>query len=158
MRRFVALALSVALLSFLQIPNSAVATQPAAGGGSWTAVDFTPVDIRVADSNTIISATLTLEFTGTISGTLVCEVDVVVRATGGGTFREKCTFDGTVDGRSGTAVARVAGTLAADGSVEDEFVFGQGTGDLAGLHAQGSSEGIAGVAGTYSVRFHFNDG
>ena len=144
------------LLALAPLAPAAHGTTPTEGGGTLQAIDLTPGDARLAGPNVFFSEANTFTITGTLSGTLVCQVSGLVRPTGEGTANATCTFTGTVGGHSGTAVLRINETFAGD-SIHGRFVLADGTDDLANLHGQGSfTLHFETGAGSYSGLFHFD--
>jgi len=129
---------------------------PASGTEATT---LSPVSTRTADGNTFIGFTLAEGWQGTFGGTRVGSGSVVVHADGTIDAQSSGVFTGTIAGRSGTAVMRfhVSGTFAA---ATVNFTVTDGTGGLAGVHAEGteavSATGPMSVAGTYSALVHFS--
>jgi len=103
-----------------------------------------------------ISGTTNGTFTGSVVGT---ELDVVHR-DGSITLHGTALFTGSVEGRSGTLLFTYEGIgNAVTGHETLRFVGRQGTGDLAGVHANITAEGDVGApepgcalsgAGTYT--------
>jgi Protein of unknown function (DUF3224) len=137
------------LLSLLLSPLSpAAAATIVPASGSFTQTSFVPTVVRQADGVTIIEITEADALTGTFSGTLVVQATCVVRASGQGVCQGRETFTGTVTGRAGTVESRVV--IRLDGpSVQGQFFVVEATGDLAGLHGQGTFQGT-GTTGTYT--------
>ena len=143
------------LLALSPLAPAAHGTTPTEGSGTLQVIDLTPGDGRLAGPNAVFSEANTFTTTGTLLGTLVCQVSGLVRPTGEGTAHATCTFTGTVQGHSGTAALRVNETFAGD-SAQGLFVLAEGTGDLANLHGQGSfTLNFVTGAGSYSGRFQF---
>ena len=143
------------LLALSPLAPAAHGTTPTEGSGTLQATSLTPLGERIAGPNVFFSEANTITITGTLLGTLDCQVRGLVRPIGEGTARIICTFTGTVQGHSGTAVLRANETFAGD-SANGRFVLAEGTGDLANLHGQGSfTLNFVTGAGTYSGRFQF---
>ena len=143
------------LLALSPLAPAAHGTTPTEGGGTLQATSLTPLDARLAGPNVFFSEANTFTITETLLGTLDCQVSGLARPTGEGTAHILCTFTGTVQGHSGTAVLRANETFAGD-SADGGFVLADGTGDLANLHGQGSfTLNFVTGAGTYSGRFQF---
>src|SRR3970040_3913 len=125
------------LLALSPFAPAAHGTTPTEGGGTLQATSLTPLDARLAGPHVFFSEANTFTITETLLGTLDCQVSGLARPTGEGTAHILCTFTGTVQGHSGTAVLRANETFAGD-SADGGFVLADGTGDLANLHGQGS--------------------
>jgi hypothetical protein len=131
-------------------------TVPASGTEATT---LSPVSTRAADGNTFIGFTLAESWQGTFAGTRVGSGSVVIHPDGSIDAQSSGIFTGTIAGRSGTAVMRfhVSGTFAAATVI---FTVTDGTGGLAGVHAEGtetvSATAPLSVAGTYSAVVHFS--
>ena len=131
-------------------------TFPASGTEATT---LSPVSTRAADGNTFIGFTLAESWQGTFAGTRVGSGSVVIHPDGSIDAQSSGIFTGTIAGRSGTAVMRfhVSGTFAAATVI---FTVTDGTGGLAGVHAEGtevvSATGPLSVAGIYSAVVHFS--
>ena len=115
---------------------------------------------RQAGENLIIRFNISGTSTGTVTGSVVgTELDVVHR-DGSITLDGSFLFTGSVNGRSGTMVFTYEGKgNAVTGHETLRFVGRQGTGDLAGTHANLTAEGDLGApspgcdvsgAGTYT--------
>jgi len=131
-------------------------TVPASGTEATT---LSPVSTRAADGNTFIGFTLAESWQGTFAGTRVGSGSVVIHPDGSIDAQSSGIFTGTIAGRSGTAVMRfhVSGAFAVATVI---FTVTDGTGGLAGVHAEGteavSATGPLSVAGTYSAVVHFS--
>jgi len=141
-------------------PLDAHAAPPSTGGGTYQTVSTVLTGVRVAGNsgNSILTQTVTIDLTGTITGTSVCQETVVFLSTEKGTFEAVCTFTGTVNGASGASIRRFQGTFSTPAdSVEGQVVIFNGAGGLAGLHGTGTFAGSAATgSGTYSVEFHLD--
>src|SRR5207249_3494232 len=93
------------------------------------------ISVQTVGPTTIITLSETVCLhDGTFEGGGVVTERDVIHANG--------VFSGTVNGRSGTCVISVAVSLTRNGDVT-HWVVDQGTGDLAGLHGQGTFQGDA---------------
>jgi hypothetical protein len=115
---------------------------------------------RQVGENVIVTFNITGTATGTLDGSAVgTEMDVVHR-DGSITLHGTLLFTGSVNGRFGTLVVSYEGIgNAVTGHENLRFVARQGTGDLAGVHANLTAEGDVGApqpgcnlsgAGTYT--------
>lgn len=156
--RKTAFPLLLLLLPLLLLAQVANASTPATGSGSFTST-ATNISVRQADGDTIITATETQILTGFFNGTPVAEGVQVIHPDGTFNAHDTGTFTGTADGKSGTVVITGSSSGAGD-SGTGQLVAELGTGELAGLHAQGTFQptitGPTTAAGTYSVQFHFD--
>ncbi len=152
------LALALVSLMFGAGTPAAQAAPPTAASGSFAPLgDPTNVALQFAGPNIIVTWTRTNVLSGTFSGTVVSEQRTVVRADGSFTGTEVSTFTGTVDGVAGTDTS--VGVFAGDNatSFHGHFVIVSGTGGLANLHGQGTTEGSSSTgAGTYSGQILFS--
>jgi uncharacterized protein DUF3224 len=85
--------------------------------------------------NTIITLDITACFHGTFEGTWVGTERDVIHPNGTVTGQGSGVFSGTVNGRSGTFVF----SFEVNVDVASHWWVDQGTGDLAGLHGQGTT-------------------
>ena len=134
------------------------ADEPGQASGSFT-VSFSPVSVRTADGNTLIDYTFSEQMIGAFVGARVGAGLVVIHPDGSLNTHNSGVFEGSIDGVSGTAVMTYSGSgsfAAAAGS----FSVTNGTGRLAGVHAEGTDSGSAtgptSLAGTYSFKVHFS--
>ena len=87
------------LLALSPLAPAAHGTTPTEGSGTLQVISLTPLDQRLAGPNVVFSEANTFTTTGTLLGTLVCQVSGLVRPTGEGTAHATCTFTGTVQGQ-----------------------------------------------------------
>ncbi len=150
------LVLSFLMVGAVLVPaGMAQATRPTQVDSTLTLGPTEVTDVRVANGNIFITQTTTAEFTGDLVGTFVYEIRITVHPTGKGNYHLSGTFDGTVDGQSGTAVIRATGKFES-GWQSGRLVMQLGTDDLAGLHIQGSFEGPLGGPIALSGWMHFD--
>ena len=135
-RGFFALAIVGALLT---LPNAQATPLPASG--STTDCEHV-ISQQMFGSNTITILEITACFHGTFEGTWVGTERDVIHPDGTLTGQASGVFSGTVNGRSGTCVTSLEVSLTLNGDVV-HWVVDQGTGDLAGLHGQGTVQGDA---------------
>ena len=95
------------------------------------------ISVQTVGPNTIITLSETGCFHGTFVGTWVGTERDVIHPNGTVTIQASGVFSGRVNGRSGTCVISSAVSLTLNGDVT-HWVVDQGTGDLAGLHGQGT--------------------
>src|SRR5438477_7184143 len=135
-RAFFALAMVGVLLA---LPSAQA--QPIPATGSTTDCEHV-ISQRIVGSNTITILEITVCFHGTFEGTWVGTERDVFRADGTGTVHSSGVFSGTVNGRSGTMVFSLEVSITRNGDVTN-WVVDQGTGDLAGLHGQGTTQEVS---------------
>ena len=129
-RGFFALAIVGALLT---LPNAQAQPVPA----TFNSTDCEHViSVRTAGPNTIITSSITGCLHGTFEGTSVGTERDVIHPNGTLTGQASGVFSGTVNGRSGTCVF----SLEVNVPHTSHWVVDQGTGDLAGLHGQGTTQ------------------
>jgi Protein of unknown function (DUF3224) len=135
-RGFFALAIVGALLT---LPNAQA--QPMPANGSTTDCEHV-ISQQTFGSNTITMLEITACFHGTFEGTWVGTERDVFHADGTGTVLASGFFSGTVNGRSGTVVFNIRVTISTNGEVS-HWVVDQGTGGLAALHGQGTTQEVS---------------
>lgn len=150
------LALSLLMLGALLVPaGTTYATRPEPVDVTLTITSATQISFRLADGNVFFTLASTASLTGDLEGVLTYEVDVVVHPSGKGNLHVRGTFDGMVDGNSGTAALDAHGTLEA-GVQRGQWVMGRGTDGLAGVDARGTFEGPLGGPIALSGWLHFD--
>jgi len=132
-RAFFALAMVGVLLA---LPSAQA--QPIPATGSTTDCEHV-ISQRIAGSNTITTLEITVCFHGTFEGTWVGTERDVIHPNGTVTGQASGVFSGTVNGRSGTMVFSLEVSITRNGDVT-HWVVDQGTGDLAGLSGQGTTQ------------------
>ena len=99
------------------------------------------ISVQTVGRNTIITLSETICFhDGTFEGGGPGTERDVIHPNGTVSIQASGVFSGTVNGRSGTCVISTTVTLTRNGAVT-HWVVDQGTGDLAGLHGQGTFQG-----------------
>src|SRR5438876_3677071 len=97
------------------------------------------ISVQTVGQNTIVTLAETVCLhDGTFEGGGVGTERDVIHPNGTVTIQASGVFSGTVNGRSGTCVTSLAANLTLNGDVT-HWVVDQGTGDLAGLHGQGTN-------------------
>jgi hypothetical protein len=135
-RSFFALAIVGALLT---LPQAQAQPIPA----TFNSTDCEHViSVQTVGRNTIITLEETGCFHGTFEGTWVGTERDVIHPNGTVSIQASAVFSGTVNERSGTCVTSLQAALTRNGDVT-HWVVDQGTGDLAGLHGQGTTLGDA---------------
>ncbi len=135
-RGFFALAIVGALLT---LPKAQA--QPIPASGSTTDCEHV-ISVRTVGPSTIITSSITTCFHGTFEGTWVGTERDVIHPNGTVTGQASGVFSGTVNGRSGTCVFSLEVSITRNGDVT-HWVVDQGTGDLAGLHGQGTTQEVS---------------
>lgn len=142
----------------LAVAPAVYADEPVQANGTNT-VSLSPLSVRTADGNTFIDYTFSEDFLGGVIGTRVGSGSLVIHPDGTLSTENSGTFTGTIAGVSGTALFRfsASGTFA---SAAGRLRVTDGTGGLAGVHAEGTASGSAtgptSFAGTYSFKVHFS--
>ncbi len=143
------------------------ATPPTLLTGTIKALTAVRTETRTADGNTFVSATVTDVFAGGMEGKVVVTAVFVFISTGQYTIRADGNFTGIVNGNGPGAAsihATQQGTWNLSNGVlvqaQGQFVIGNGTGGLAGIHGEATFEGTTAAgrltALTYSVLMHFD--
>ena len=144
--------LLLAAASAVVAATPASAAPPAPVTGTFALVTSTTTSIRTADGNTFITVNRTAALSGTFTGTTTDTTTLVMHSNGTTSLRGAGTCICTVEGRSGTLEYRFEGSGVFPTSGSGRYVVGQGTGGLAGLHAEGPFSGtflVAEVGGHY---------
>ncbi len=154
MRKLRALMVLLIAVTVVPIFSIAHASRPSNGSGGFTSTSM-PMNVRMAGPNTLIHAKSSFTSTGTFAGTCDGTSDAVTLARGRAITHGVCTFTGSVNDKSGTAVFRFQATGRGT-SFHGTFVVGDGSGGLAGLHATGTFQGMAtgptSSMGTYTAQ------
>src|SRR5262245_49979161 len=139
---FFALAIAGASLT---LPSADAGPPVSVTGGFFPCFNYAGPPRQVGE-NVIITFNVTVDVTGTLDGSLVgTELDVVHR-DGSINLHGTAVFTGSIDGRSGTLLFTYNGIgNAVTGHETLHFVGNRGTGDLAGVHVQGTAEGDLGA-------------
>jgi hypothetical protein len=132
-RSFLALTIVGALFTL----RNAEASQPVPATFNSTDCEHV-ISVQSSGPNTIITTSGTGCFHGTFEGTSVGTERDVIHPNGTLTGQASGVFSGTVNGRSGTCVLSLVVSITPNGDVV-HWVVDQGTGDLAGLHGQGTT-------------------
>ena len=109
---------------------------------------------QTIEGTTFITQRVQYRLTGTMTGAMVGEEQIVFLPNQTAILRGELTFTGTVDGRSGTLQIVLDGR--GSGITQGQFVLVNGTADLATLRGQGTFEGFPHTGtGTYTGEFRF---
>jgi Protein of unknown function (DUF3224) len=101
------------------------------------------ISVQTVGPTTIITLSETVCLhDGTFEGGGPATERDVIHPNGTVSIQASGVFSGTVNGRSGTCVFSLVASLTPNGDVT-HWVVDQGTGDLAGLHGQGTTQGDA---------------
>lgn len=118
--------------------------------GTFTQVSFETSNTRTVGEVTLFDFTESDVLSGTFSGTSIIEGSCVVQPSGEAVCHALETFNGTVNGRSGTATFfDVIFPNLATGAVHGNFTIISGTGELENLRGHGTFQGEEGT-GTYT--------
>jgi hypothetical protein len=101
------------------------------------------VDVRIADGNTFMNTTEEADWYGILDGKSSDVGRVTIFSSGGWHYKAIATFEGTVDGKSGTLEISLVGRRPdAVSEWEGTWVILSGTGDLENLHGHGTFWGL----------------
>ena len=107
-------------------------------------MDYIPsiVDSRTAGGNTFLNTTEVATWTGDFEGTSTELGRVVIHSSGMWSFNARSSFQGSVNGKTGTLEMLLVGKRADENSLwAGQWNIISGTGELANLHGQGKWEG-----------------
>ena len=148
---------------------SAQGARPMAASGRFYSCRAV-LDVTMVGNTGIVTSSITVALTGALSGTLIATAVDVFYPNGNLLVSVSGTFSGMVSGHSGTAeIGATGGPITrGNGSGALQWVIGQGTLGLAGLHGQGSFKRPSfgspieqcpddTVAGDYSAELQFAD-
>ena len=146
--------LAVAIMTCITMNVSLLAlpvvhpTPPEEGGGMLVYIPLI-MDSREADGNMFFSTTETATWTGLLEGESYAECTVVVHSSGLWFYKAVATFEGEVDGKTGTLTLRFLGSRWGTEDWEGKWVILSGTGELAGLKGQGTFWGVGSAGHGY---------
>ena len=152
--------MNAAILALLALPLLSIpianATTPTTVTGTFTA-SFTVLSITSSDGNTIITVSEIATLSGFLTGTRIAQGSEIIHPDGTFNAHDTGIFTGSANGVAGTLV--ITGESNGIGGIgSGDFIVGQGTGGLSGVHAQGpfqfTATGPTSTTGTYSVQFH----
>jgi hypothetical protein len=135
-KRVLTLLTMITILSTLSAP--ALAGPPTEVGGVLT---YTPsiLDVRVADGNTFLHTSEEALWTGNFEGDSTEDGRVVIHSSGFWSYKAISSFEGTVDGQSGTLEILMAGKRPdALSDWQGRWVILSGTDELANLRGRGT--------------------
>jgi len=132
----------------------ASATPPTSVTGTFSVVSITTTSTRVADGATFVTAERTSVLSGAFNGTATDTIELTMHSNGTASVRGAGTCVCTVAGRTGTFDYRFNGSGIFPTSASGRYVVGQGTGGLAGRHAEGPFSGDFAVA-NLGGQYHF---
>ncbi len=148
------LALLLLVVASLAV-RSVLAAESFQASGTMTRVSSVLVGTSMEDDETLRAVRNTWNLQGTLTGTLVSDVLVVVRPDGTAEFTESGTFTGTVGGASGTLAWTGEGT-GVGGDFQGQFTLSDGTGDLTKVEGEGTfSVHFPPGVGSYSGEIEF---
>lgn len=135
-RKLVVLLIVIMVLSMGSI--TALAGPPAPAEGLWRYQPFI-TGVRVSDCNTFLTTFENGVWTGTFEGTSTEDGKVVIHCSGSWSFKASVSFEGTVEGKSGTLEMSVVGKKPdALADWEGKWVILSGTDKLESLRGQGT--------------------
>jgi len=146
------------LLIPLLLVTVVYAAPPAPASGTFIIdpLNLTIIDSREAGGKIFITATSTgSELLGTFVGPFSSEVRLVIYPDGSIDRQGTSLCTCTVGGKTGTLVFQSQAKGNADGSFQGTQSIISATGELEGLHYQGTIEGTS-FGGTYSGQIHFD--
>ena len=152
--------MKAALLALLALPLLSIpfahATTPTTVTGTFTA-SFTVLSVTSSDGNTIITVSEIATLSGFFTGTRIAQGSEIIHLDGTFNAHDTGIFTGSANGVAGTLVI-TGESNGIGGTGSGDFIVGQGTSGLSGVHAQGpfqfTATGPTTTTGTYSVHFH----
>lgn len=111
----------------------ASASVPASGGGTTQITAVVVTNGVQADGNTIVSEIITSQDIGTLVGTSVFDVTLVLHPNGLGTYTAMVAFTGSVNGMSGTMTYQASDGIVVNQIASNEITSIRGTGARANL-------------------------
>jgi hypothetical protein len=133
---------ALAIVGALFTSPKAHADQPAVAHGYSTDCENL-ISEQSAGPHTIIVLSITATFTGTFTGTFVATERDIFNDDRSGMGQGSGVFTGSVDVngsvRSGTMIFSYLVNFSPNGRVVTHWVVDQGTGELAGIHGQGTN-------------------
>lgn len=140
--------------TFALFAQTAVATAPAAAGGTFVATQEV-TSVRSAGGNTIITTDLVEVISGTYNGTVTGRSTLVIHPDGRGNLHGEFVCTCTVVGQgSGILAFRFAG-VGTGGTFEGQYRIVGSSGGLSGAHGIGRFS-VTDGAGTYSGSQHYD--
>ena len=144
--------IAAALAALPAVPASASPGSPATG--TFSPVTMTIISTRTDGGNTFVTANRTAALAGTFAGPTTDTVTIVFHADGTTSARGQGTCACTVGGISGTLSYQFVGSGIFPSSASGKYLI-QGSGGLAGLHAEGPFSGTFQTV-TYGGQVHFS--
>ena len=153
-RTFVGFAVATIGVLVLTLPAAASA-EPTPASGSLVITSAVFTSSRTADGNTIVTASLTGNIAGTLSGTFTEQLSEVIHATGDANLQGTAVCTCAVTGvGAGSATIGFNATGEPSGALSGRFEFLSATGGLSGLVGQGTFSSPNGFIATYSGQIH----
>ncbi len=153
-RRWAVLAIGSALALLIGAMGVALASPPTAASGAITQTDLLGIEVSFAGPNVIIEQAVAETINGTLTGTAVERIRVVLHPSGKITAKGTGTCECTVEGVGSGVLEWVASTTG-DASPTPTFagrmVINGGTGDLSGLRGVLEFEGAVDPVSSLSV-------
>lgn len=154
-RRWGVLAIGSALTLLIGSMGVALASPPTAASGTITQTDVVSIEVSFAGPNVIIEQTVAEILNGTLTGTAVERIRVVLHPNGKITARGTGTCECIVEGVGSGVLEWVASTTGENAFTTPTFagriVITGGTGDLSGLRGVLEIEGAVDRATSLSA-------
>lgn len=154
-RRWAVLAIGSALTLLIGAMGVALASSPTAASGAITQTDVLSIEVSFAGPNVIIEQSVAETVSGTLTGTAVERMRVVLHPNGKITANGTATCECTVEGVGSGVLEWVASTTGENAFTTPTFagriVINGGTGDLSGLRGVLEIEGAVDPASSLSV-------
>jgi hypothetical protein len=151
---FVRLAVACSGVLVFALPVSA-SGEPVPANGSLVITSAVFTSFRDADGNTIETAILKGNISGTFSGTFTEQVREVIHPTGEANLKGTADCSCAVTGvGTGTATIGFNATGEPSGALSGRFEILSATGDLSGLVGQGTFSSPNGFIATYTGQIH----
>jgi hypothetical protein len=112
------------------------------GSGTMTITGATLISSKVANGNRFFTRSISGAFTGTLSGTYTSVITITQRDNGIETLHGTRVFTGTIAGRSGSCVIKLAAAGVVGTSFLGHLTITTCTGGLEGLHGHATFQPI----------------
>ena len=149
-----------AAIAVLLLPMAiAQAAPPEPASGEFIVEHLMPTSVEPIGAIVFIELTAVFRLEGTFEGAFVADFQIIhlgpLEEPARQIFFAEGTFEGEVDGASGSFDFIFVGDIDAEQRAEGELVVLRGTGELADLSGRITLAGLAGVAGAYEGKIHF---
>ena len=139
--------------------RTAQADAPQPASGDFVVEHLQPTFAEEVGGVSFIELTATFRLEGTLDGAFDADFSIIhlgaLDEPARQIFIAEGTFEGEVDGASGSFDFIFVGDIDDQGFAEGELVVIRGTDELANLSGQLTLAGLAGVAGAYEGTIHF---